>query len=61
MAEERLSEVEKKHTMLELELKEIKQRHQSDFNKKDVVIANVTVYCELISLNFININYFFLD
>ena len=61
MSEERLSEVEKKHTMLELELKEIKQRHQSDFNKKDVVIANVTVYCELFSLNFININYSFLD
>ena len=43
MAEEKLSAVEKEKTMLELECKDITQRHKSDFNRKDVAIANVSL------------------
>lgn len=41
IAEEKLSEVEKEKTMIELELKEALTRHKSESSKKDITITTV--------------------
>lgn len=41
MAEESGNETSKQKTLLELEVKDLKQRHKSDLGKKDVIITSV--------------------
>ena len=49
IAEEQLSDVEKEKTMLELEIKELMQRHKNDMNKKETLLASVSCFHPLSS------------